>query len=1149
MKHHAGTLQLTATDVANLSACRHLVTLDVSVLLGKRARPNTYSAVTTRLIQLGEAHERAYLDKLKSAGRTVLELPAKLDADTAVARTHEAMRTGADVIYQGALRGDGWYGRTDFLIRVETPSPHLGAYSYEVVDTKLSRAAKGRALLQLCLYSKLLEEAQGSLPAAMHIVLGDSTQQSFATQNYLAYFRRAAAEVRNAVHADVDAGEVAPLSNDAPPPSYPSPIEHCDICHWQSDCEKQLRDDDDLSLVAGLTSAQRAILREAGTTTLEELGSLDPSVTVDGISSATFVRIREQASIQSKGRKAKRPLYELLDETEADRGLLMLPEPSPGDLFVDLEGDPLAMEGGIEYLIGVIEAGPERGRFTAFWGTSRAEEKRAFEAFMAFVKERRALDPNLHIYHYAPYEPAAFKRLAARHNTCEAELDELLQGRVFVDLYRAIRQGVRASVESYSIKKLEPLYGFTRKANLKDAGSCLVAMATWFDRRLTEEPDAELKATIAAYNEDDCTSTLALRDWLEARRAELEAKSGKAFDRPAPGKTVTEEQAARDAEVEAVADALTASLPEAEGDWTTDQRATWLLAQLLNWHRREDKSVWWEYHRLRRLSDAELTEESGAIGQLTYDRNMGKEKQSILHRYRFPEQDYTLKEGTSVIDPRTEKSPGHIHAIDDAAGTIVLKRGRKVDEMPHPTSIFEHDLVPSTQQRQSLLRLGKWVAKNGIDSQRKEHRAERALLRRMPPLLPDGTSIAGARTSEELVAVGKLLARTIDGSVLAVQGPPGAGKSHLGAEMIVELVRSGNRVGIVANSHKVIGNLLKKACEAAERANLKLPCIQKESDEHKGDSVHPFVKLAENNPDVIDAIAAGAKVVAGTSWLWSREDMKDAVDVLFVDEAGQLSLANVLACAQAANGLVLLGDPQQLNQPIKGVHPAGADASALGHVLGEKKTLDADSGIFLAETWRMHPDVCSYISDAFYDSKLEARADLAKQRVNAEGLFDGVGLRLVKVEHRGNTNASVEEATRIGALVQELLASGATWTDKYGSVASITAKDVLVITPYNAQITELRRHLPEGVAVGTVDKFQGQEAPISIYSLASSTPEDAPRGMEFLYSKNRLNVALSRARCVSVVVASPALFTVRCKTPRQMELANAFCRLWEICDA
>jgi len=1131
MKDLGESVQLSATDVANLSACRHLVTLEVDALRGKRVRPNTYSAVTTRLIKLGEDHEHRYLETLKAQGKTVEEVPPKLSDDNSAARTLDAMKRGIDVIYQGVLRGEGWFGRTDFLVRVETPSD-LGQHSYEVFDTKVSLEAKGGALIQLCLYSQLLTEAQGLLPESMYIVLGDDTEQRFSTRSLQAYFRRVASDVKSAVSS-------------AAVETYPAPIAHCDVCHWAGSCEKQLRDDDDLSLVAGLTSRHREQLREAGITTLKALAALPRTKAIENVAPASLDRIREQARIQSAGRTEGRVLYELLEETDEARGLLILPKPSPGDLFVDIEGDPLVLEGGIEYLIGVTEAGPSRGKFTAFWGTDRAKEKGAFEAFMLFVKERRAQDPNLHLYHYAPYEPAAFKRLAARHNTFELELDELLRSKVFVDLYRVVRQGLRASVESYSIKKLETLYGFSRKASLRDAGSCLVAMATWFDRRTTEVPEPELISTIAAYNEDDCASTLALRDWLEERRTELETKTGKCFDRPKPGEAASEEHAQRVAEVEALERELIGAMPEDASARSAEQQGQWLLAQLLDWHRREDKSAWGEFFRQRDLSDEDLVEESAPLGGLVYEGEVGKEKKSSLHRYRFPPQEFGIALARDLADPRSGESAGTLHILDDEGCTITLKRGPSFAQKPHPSALIAKDIVNTPEQKASLMRLGQWVAKNGMNSQDSNHRTERALLMRTPPVVPPGARIQDAKTAEEMVEIGKRLALAIDNSVLPVQGPPGAGKTHLGAEMIVALAMAGKRVGIVANSHAVIVKLLNEACKVAENKRFRLNCIQKTD---AVEPVHDFVANAKNNSDIVEGLEAGANVAAGTTWLWSREEMKGAVDVLFVDEAGQISLANVIACAQAANGLVLLGDPQQLEQPLKGVHPPGAEVSALGHVLGGHATLDANSGIFLGETWRMHPAVCSYISEAFYEAKLSSRSNLGAQKINATGVFGGVGLRLLDVDHQGNTNDSIEEAKLIGKLVTELLSSGATWTNKDGMDARLTPEDVLVITPYNAQVAELRKHLPGGVPVGTVDKFQGQEAPIAIYSLATSSAEDAPRGMEFLYSKNRLNVAISRARCVSVVVASPALFRVQCKTPRQMELANAFCRFWELAE-
>jgi uncharacterized protein len=274
--------------------------------------------------------------------------------------------------------------------------------------------------------------------------------------------------------------------------------------------------------------------------------------------------------------------------------------------------------------------------------------------------------------------------------------------------------------------------------------------------------------------------------------------------------------------------------------------------------------------------------------------------------------------------------------------------------------------------------------------------------------------------------------------------------------------------------------------------------------------------------------------------------MADSVDVLFVDEAGQMSLANVLALSPAATSIVLLGDPQQLDQPQRGLHPLGAEVSALGHLLNGRATIAADQGVFLTETRRLHPDVCAFTSELFYEGRLTSRPENSKQRLNAVDPLGGTGLRFAPVEHTGNQNESPEEVERVAAFVEGLLGTGAAWTDKEGKTNSLGLQDILIVAPYNAQVAALVERLPEGSRVGTVDKFQGQEAPLVLYSMATSTPEDAPRGMEFIYSLNPLNVAVSRARCVAVIVASPALFQVQCKTPRQIELANAFCRYLEM---
>jgi uncharacterized protein len=360
----------------------------------------------------------------------------------------------------------------------------------------------------------------------------------------------------------------------------------------------------------------------------------------------------------------------------------------------------------------------------------------------------------------------------------------------------------------------------------------------------------------------------------------------------------------------------------------------------------------------------------------------------------------------------------------------------------------------------------------------------------------------------------------------------------------VELVRQGRKVGVTANSHRVIGHLLDEIAARAGEHGVDVRIGQK-TDASGGcasDAAEPF----DDYGAILDALGSGERnVVGGTAWLWSRPEFAAAVDVLIVDEAGQLSLANAVAVSGAARDLILLGDPQQLDQPLAGTHPPGAEASALSHVLAGESTMPPRMGLFQERTRRLHPDLCRFTSEAFYEGRLESEPWLARQSLNGPGLLNGTGVRFVPVLHEGNRNESPEEAAVVAGLVEGLLDGGGNWTDGDGRNHPIRPADVLIVAPYNAQVAAIERALL-AVRVGTVDKFQGQEAPVSVYSMATSGPEDAPRGMEFLYSLNRLNVATSRARCLAVVVASPALIRVRARTPRQMRLANALCRFLEL---
>ncbi len=1120
-------LQLSASDLVGYLNCHHLTHLDAQVASGALSKPDVWDPSLEVLWERGAAHERAYVDHLRSLGLKIFEIEGVGVSQAQVEQTMMAMRTGAEVIVQGAFLEGVWSGRTDVLLRVPAASA-LGDWSYEVVDTKLARETKGGTVLQLCLYSDLLANAQGRTPERMRVVTPGCGFEpvSYRTAAYAAYYR----QVRKALEAALAETDGAP--------TYPKPKDHCDICRWRRECDARRRRDDHLCLVAGISATQIAELSRHNITTLTGLAHLPvplPWKPERGVAQS-FERSREQARVQSEGRQSAQPIYEALPLTP-NVGLHRLPEPSPGDIFLDLEADPFVGEEGLEFLFGYVTADAAGTRnYVAEWAFSRAEERRAFEHFVDFVMARWRQYPGLHIYHYAPYEPSALKRLMGRYATREDEIDRMLRGSLFVDLYTIARQSIRASVERYSIKNLEPFYDFNRSVPLIEVRSALAKLQARLELNDAAAISDESKDIVLRYNRDDCLSAQRLRDWLEKIRVETIAR-GATISRPVAGNPEPPvELDERQRQVAALVDRLTADVPSDANERTTEQQARWILAHSLDWHRREQKSAWWEFFRLADLTPGDLLDERAGIAGLEYQGNVGGTARAPIHRYRFPPQELELSEGDKLHFSK-EQEWGTVAAISLASGTIdIKKRGDTIGV--HPRAAFAHEVVRTGVLADSLSRLAAHVAEHGITGMG-GYQAARDLLLKFPPRLDNEPLQKDAESaSDAAVRVSTKLAS----GVLPIQGPPGAGKTFTAAQMICALVKAGKKVGVTANSHKVIRNLLDKVVEQAALAGLAIQCLQKVAEKTADAS---GIRFETDNEKALAAIGTSCQVLAGTAWLWSRPDAFEIVDTLFVDEAAQMSLANVLAVSQAGRVLVLLGDPQQLEQPIQGSHPEGTDVSALEHILDGAATIGKEQGMFLEQTWRLHPDICSFTSELFYEGRLACRVGLGHQGVNSQGRIRGTGLRYLSVVHEGNQNIAPEEAVAIQRLVEETLAAGATWIDRDGRRRAVTVEDILIIAPYNAQVFEIQRRLPQA-RVGTVDKFQGQEAAIVIYSVTTSSHADAPRGMEFLYSLNRLNVAVSRAKCVCVLASSPAIFEPACNTPRQMELANAYCRYREL---
>ena len=1127
MRKQGVSFELSATDLVNYLNCRHLSALERAVTEGTAKKPYASDPLQKILWDRGSIHEQNYVEYLTKAGLEVVRIDGFDVSSEAVGATIGAMRRGAQIIAQGAFSHQGWIGRADILRRIEVPS-RLGAWSYEAIDTKLARETKAGAVLQLCLYSDLITEIQGLPPEHMFVVVpwSDFEPQRYRFADYAAYFRRVKRELLKS------------LSEGGAQETYPDPNEHCETCGWRKTCEQRRRDDDHLSLVAGISKLQTNVLTERGTTTLKSLAAMALPLDwrPDRGSAGSYARVREQARIQVESRESGEARFELLP-LEAGFGLTRLPEPSKGDILLDLEGDPFAGEQGLEYLFGYLSKdGSGALTYQHSWAFSRADEKHGFEAFVDFVMERWARFPDLHIYHYAPYEPAALKRLMGRYATREEELDQMLRAKLFVDLYQIVRHSLRAGVESYSIKRLEPLYKFGRDTALPDANAALALLQAGIELDDIPSISETTRETVLTYNRDDCRSASDLRDWLEVLREQL-VQSGTEVPRPLPGDGSPNEKITDWLNrINPVIAKLTVDVPVNPEERTAEQQARWILANVIDWHRREDKAVWWEFFRLRDLSAEDLLDERCGLSGLSFVTADGGTAKAPIHRYRFPPQETELRGGEDLYNVGGANF-GSVECMSFAAFTVDIKKRKDSAEI-HPEAVFAHSFVDAKVKAEALLRIGTHVADRGLRGEGPYQAARDLLLREIPRTGGQPLHREGEPTVDAAVRI----SAGLTGGILPIQGPPGAGKTYTGAQMICELVRQGRTVGITANSHKVIRNLIDKTIEAAGEQRLDLHCCQKLG---KKDDAQPHLSFVTSNKDLLAALENAAMVGGGTAWLWAAPEAFETVDVLFVDEAAQMSLADVLAVSQAAKTVVLIGDPQQLDQPMQGSHPEGTDVSALDHILGGEQTISPDKGLFLEQTWRLHPDICSFTSELFYDGKLVPREGLEKQIINAPGPINGSGLRYLPVLHHGNQNCSPEEAMAIGALVEGILDSEATWIDRNGQQKPVTLDDIIIITPYNAQVFEIQQRLP-GAHVGTVDKFQGQEKPIAIYSTATSSRADAPRGMEFLYSLNRLNVATSRAKCVCIMIGSPELLETECRTPRQAQLANAFCRFLEM---
>ncbi len=1127
MQRLDGQFVYSASDLNDYLECKRLSQLEALVARHKLRRPQAQDERAELIRRKGDEHERRHLQNLLerfpndvvSFDRAEPDLEHYRQADL---RTREAMGRGVRILYQATFFDGEFIGHADFLRRVERPSD-LGEYSYEVVDTKLALSPKAYYLVQLCNYSEHLARLQGRTPEFGHVVFGNGEEQRFRMNDYLAYYRRLK---RNFLEFVRDpALELLETARE-----YPHKCSHCGVCAWNDDCKSKREADDHLSLVAWMRRDQIAKLEESGITRVTQLAEASDERRPLGMSPETFVKLRRQASLQVRGRTSPSPIYELL-EHEPPMGFALLPEPSAGDVFFDMEGDPLYEPGrGLEYLFGAWMPDDDE-KYRAFWGTTRDEEKAAFESFVDFVMERRRRYPALHVYHYANYEKSALRRLAQECRTREAEIDTLLREEVLVDLFAVVRRALAISEDGYGLKKLERFYQLARETEVKKGDESIVMFERWM---LTGDPS--ILEDIEAYNRDDCRSTHLLRTWLLARRAEAESTLGTHFPyRPIPETKPRDEAEIEEGERAELEGALLANvlIPKSEEEYrlmSEDRRTRYLLASLLGYHKREEKPQWWAYFdRCDNVDDLlEFDRESIAGMRLCEDLPTREIKKSRVFTYEFPEQHHKLGAGDVVENPRTRKVAGAIVSLDDESGLLELKTTALPDAARALRELTPGRPIPSKEQRGALARIARAFLAGNLEA---AHPASYDLLSGRPPRITSSDPIqppkVDAKSVSERVAA-------LDSSYLFIQGPPGSGKSTYGSQVICDLLQMGKRIAVTSTSHAAIHNLLHKVEVCAVDRGYRFAGLYKHSEqnansEFRSKASSPMIASTRDSrafeKDEYD-------LAGGTVYLFARKELAGTFDYLFIDEAGQVALADALALSLCARNVVLLGDPSQLAQVSQGSHGLHGDDSVLQHLLGDAHTVAPDRGIFLDLTYRMQPQVCAFISDAMYDGRLRS-SDTARAHRVAIGTEVFAGLYLVQVEHSGNSSSSPEEANEVVAQVARLYPY---------------ERDIIVVTPYNAQRRLISRKLADAgfeLRVGTVDKFQGQEAAVVIYSMATSSGDDMPRNMEFLFERNRFNVAISRAKAASVLICSPRLLNVPCRLPEEMALANLLCAFAE----
>ena len=1107
------------TDLNNFVSCKYHIKNDLTANdLGLKKKEK--SADLKLRIEYGKEHEKEYFRILSKKHKKNITIDPKQPADKKYKETIKAIKSGYDLIYKAYLMHEDFGGEIDFLIKHKSKSK-LGDFSYEVYDTKVTKTLRPKHALQTTGYSFLLGKVQGLIPKRMHLVDGTKLINSFNVSEFIDYFSFTKKNFEKF------------LTKVLKEKMYPEKCSFCNICDWQDVCTEKWDKDNYINQVCGIRSSQVTKLKKENISTIQKLAKTDPKKIKSKINPGSKVKLTQQAQLQEEKRLTNKSKY-IFNKTDSNKGFYKMPKPNEGDVFYDIEGFPQAEQRPFEYLHGIYFYNGKEFEFKYFIVKeyTRKEEEQIFRELVAFLEKHFNKYPNGFLYHYNVYEKRALRELASDYSATFIKgnnfVDRLLRLEKFVDLYRVVSQSMQTSEKDLTLKTIEKFYRDERSTDIKTADDSIQIFESW----LVTKNKKDLK-DIIVYNEEDCISSYDLREFLIKHRPD-----------DFPFFKLSDDNENKNADVkdfELKEAAIQLKVIEKSKDKDTEVKEN--LKHLVGFHRRENKSKYWaKFDRLDKSPDELLDDPECIGGAIFIKKSKIKDTDNHVYLYRFDEQNFKLKEGDTACDVTSDLSFGKITKIDEIKDdenyielTITSKRIAKVGE---PPKLFDFGPGPVINTATIASALNKFILnytdgdkskfKCGLDIIKKDY-PDLKKIKKGDPIINDQNDLV-----EESIEVVKKM----NSSYLLVQGPPGSGKTYTSAKIILSLLKDNKRIGITSNSHKAINNLLHQIEKFALEENFSFKGMKKSSkdeDKLKGEIIKDVSgRMIEFPSEYL--------LHAGTAWLFSDPRWVSKMDYLFVDEAGQVSLANTLAISTSTKNIILIGDQMQLSQPIQGIHSGNSGKSSLDFLLGDYDTIPLSRGIFLDVTRRLNEKICDYISSSFYESRLKSHpvtkdrsVSLELKEIKDEGIF------YLPVDHQDCTQKSDEEAKIIKDYCSKILGKNYTEDNKK---KKMTIKNIMIIAPFNMQVNNLKKILNRKEArIGTIDKFQGQESKVVFISMTSSDPENLPRHKEFFFSRNRLNVAISRAQCVAVILFNPNLLLADCKKINEMRLINNFCKL------